>query len=778
MATQIEQIKRLIPADTYFREHWLDNWRDHGNSVCPFHGDDNASLQVDGKVAYCHGCGKRWDVVDLAKEFHHTDSLKDAIQGLVDEYDLKLVPEDRPRKPRADKWITYPYVDEGGALLFEVVRKPDKNFVQRRPDPENEGQWIYNLTGTRVVLYRLPEVLQAETVWLVEGEKDVDNLRSLGITATTIPRGAKGWRSATERHKAHLALAGKRAIICGDNDGPGREFVKAAEKTLQAVAGSVVVLELPGLPDKGDVSDFIEQHGADEARRLLLEFQENPPKRTESNSEPNTTPAASITQFIAELATVQAPEARFVKIDQIVKLISQQPEIGWSFYLKELVRAAPEVDQKVLADQIRKLSKRDSNGDGGGKFNPLAIVDHIRNRWGIISFHNDLYRFNGRCHERVDPQQLDNFSMTLLGTKVRGYYLKEIREVLAASCYISPELVNPRTHLCLQNAIVRFGKDGFHVDDGAQKYFTVQIAVDYDPEAECPLWLETLDYILPKEEQRLVQQIFGYCLSPTKNRELGFIFHGEGQNGKSVVAEVLEGVVGSVNCSALSLKDLDSNFRTAELQHKMVNFSNEVEAKGLVNDERLKTIISGQAITVERKNRDPFVLKPKAALIVTANSLPKTSDTSSAWTRRWIIIPFNQRIPDSRKELGRGARIVREEISGVFNWAIAGYLDLMEEGQFTLPQSSHAAKDEYAAEIDHTIEFVEEELSAIGGPEDQEGDSLKTIYARYNSWAKDNGYKPKGKKALSKLLQKHLYRELKKKGGWFMPGVFVRPSEI
>src|SRR5215831_17586936 len=90
----------------------------------------------------------------------------------------------------------YDYIDEGGTLLFQVVRRVGKRFQQRRPT--EDGRWIWNLNGVRRVLYRLPEILNADasgTIFVTEGEKDTDRLTELGLLATTNPGGAGKWRS-------------------------------------------------------------------------------------------------------------------------------------------------------------------------------------------------------------------------------------------------------------------------------------------------------------------------------------------------------------------------------------------------------------------------------------------------------------------------------------------------------------------------------------------------------------------------------------------------------
>ena len=89
----------------------------------------------------------------------------------------------------------YEYQDEQGNLLFQVVRSPQKKFMQRRPG--KDGEWINNTRGVRRVPYRLPELLAGveagAMIFIPEGEKDVENLRKLGLVATCNPMGAGKW---------------------------------------------------------------------------------------------------------------------------------------------------------------------------------------------------------------------------------------------------------------------------------------------------------------------------------------------------------------------------------------------------------------------------------------------------------------------------------------------------------------------------------------------------------------------------------------------------------
>lgn len=230
---------------------------------CPAHEDRKASLSValgaDGTLLLtCHaGCA----LADIA-----------AAVG------LKVSDLFPPREGGAAGRIaaTYDYRDEAGVLLFQVVRFAPKDFRQRRPD--GAGGWHWNLRGVSTVLYRLPELLAADaarTVYVTEGEKDVEALRRLGLTATCNPMGAGKWRPHYRG-----ALADRRVVILPDNDDPGRKHAADVERSLGGVALDVRVLALDGLPDRGDVSDWLAAgHTAAELEALARQGSGPKPER-------------------------------------------------------------------------------------------------------------------------------------------------------------------------------------------------------------------------------------------------------------------------------------------------------------------------------------------------------------------------------------------------------------------------------------------------------------------------------------------------------------------
>jgi putative DNA primase/helicase len=198
---------------------------------CPAHKDHNPSLSVtfrDGKILlHCHAGCSQGDVIA---------ALRDG--GLL---------RDSEQQTARVITATYDYTDEAGNLLYQIVRQEPKAFLQRRPD--GAGGWIWR-KGDRQVLYRLPEVLEAPIVFVVEGEKDVETLRGNGFVATTNSGGAKArWLdSYTE------TLRGRECILVPDNDRVGWERAAKIAKALLGTAARIRILDMPR--DYKDISDW------------------------------------------------------------------------------------------------------------------------------------------------------------------------------------------------------------------------------------------------------------------------------------------------------------------------------------------------------------------------------------------------------------------------------------------------------------------------------------------------------------------------------------------
>jgi len=224
-------------------------------ALCPGHDDRNRSLsikQTDGKLLL--KCFAGCETAAILKPL-----------GLVTK-DLFL----NGHKPKAEQRVIEAVYHYDG---FEVVRTNPKGFYQRRPD--GKGGYINNLKGITPTLYHadeLPEAIAAgKTIYVVEGEKDTDNVRKLGMAATCNPMGAGKWRDSYSE-----ALRGADLIIIPDADGPGRDHAAQVARSCYGKAARIRVLELPS--DSKDVSKWLDNGGdVEQLRRLASQCPEYEP---------------------------------------------------------------------------------------------------------------------------------------------------------------------------------------------------------------------------------------------------------------------------------------------------------------------------------------------------------------------------------------------------------------------------------------------------------------------------------------------------------------------
>lgn len=247
-----------------------DGWM----ALCPAHDDHQPSLKVwqEGDEVRVHcfaGCG--WQQVYAALGLQPTGPAmsEDGPSDFRDKTSGELLPI----------VARYEYREAAGGLCYVIGRTSPgregaKHFPTWRPDPSAPGRWQWGLGSGAAhprLLYRLPELIAAASsharVYVPEGEKDVESLRALGLAATCSPHGAGSWRD----EYAQSLLGVDLAVILPDNDEPGRRHGSQVAASLTRAGVPHVLVALPGLAEKGDVSDWIAAGGRRGALEALVE---------------------------------------------------------------------------------------------------------------------------------------------------------------------------------------------------------------------------------------------------------------------------------------------------------------------------------------------------------------------------------------------------------------------------------------------------------------------------------------------------------------------------
>lgn len=362
---------------------------------CPSHEDARQSLafaETDGRILlYCFaGCDPA-KVVSSAG-LCWSDLFDRAIQQPAGPTPLPPAcspPENGDNRPPERGIVAiYPYVDECGNLLYENIRYDPKDFRQRTFD--RRGAPVYDLRGVRRVPYRLPELqrnaVPGSTVFMCEGEKDVDAVRELGLTATNL----KNWSEEFNRY-----ISDTEVVILTDHDLPG---IKQAEKVARIVskaARSVKIVDLLAehpMPDKdgGDVSDWIcvatkeEDLSAEDLAEMLYVAVENADEWKETPD-----PAEF---FLIKPASQWLSEA---KVTPVPKMLA-----GEFWFEGELciLFADTNVGKSIFAVQVADAISRGKNIESGSH---LLAVETPPQRVCYFDFELTKKQLESRFAERV-----------------------------------------------------------------------------------------------------------------------------------------------------------------------------------------------------------------------------------------------------------------------------------------------------------------------------------------------------------------------------------------
>jgi len=235
---------------------------------CPFHDDHTPSLSINtvSGLFNCFGCGESGGFFDLYMQVKKVD-FNTALVELESISSITGKKSTRVKAKHAPRVVaTFYYHDETGQRRYWKKRyepgfgggRRTKSFVfyHDQNGHEKKGR------GGEPLLYNLHLLVKAPVdvpFFILEGEAKADVLTKWGLFATSLDSGGKSaWRNGFEKYFIDRAV-----YILPDNDTTGEEYCRGVADHLLAVADSVKILRLPGLPVKGDIIDWLKINGCD-----------------------------------------------------------------------------------------------------------------------------------------------------------------------------------------------------------------------------------------------------------------------------------------------------------------------------------------------------------------------------------------------------------------------------------------------------------------------------------------------------------------------------------
>ena len=327
-------------------------------------------------------------------------------------------------------------------------------------------------------------------------------------------------------------------------------------------------------------------------------------------------------------------------------------------------------------------------------------------------------------------------------------------------CWLSDR--KRRNYLSMKNCMVDLdalfaGKDESEVclPHSPQWFSSTQLDYPFDPGAESKKWQTYIERFCNGDEEMysLLQEWAGYLLLPSTDEQSFLMLEGEGGTGKTSFLTAMEAMLGTSNCSHLSLEDIGETFGLSSTIGKMANIAGDVGDGRLDGNEEaiLKRYTGGDTMRIRRMYVPSIDARPTAKLMMACNGRPKFRDKSGGLWRRMILIPVNRIIP--REERTKGMTEVgywAGEVSGIFNWALSGLARLLEQGGFSDCKAKNEAVDDYRHDVNPSLEFLELYLEPC------EHGSIRSIdiYQTYLHWCKSRNLNPLGERQFGKEMRR------------------------
>lgn len=284
-------------------------------------------------------------------------------------------------------------------------------------------------------------------------------------------------------------------------------------------------------------------------------------------------------------------------------------------------------------------------------------------------------------------------------------------------------------------------------------FTTTRLPYHYDPEATCPLWEAFLSDMLGAEYAALIQQWCGYLLRPDQSLQKFLLAVGDGANGKGVVFQVIERLIGPENCSHVPLVQFAKDFAMAATIGKVANITS--ESSGMVEleaENQLKAFTgSDLELDFNRKYKSNIRCKPTTKVMISTNALPRFHDKTDGTWRRIVLIPFNQTVPKERQIPNLAGQIADAELPGILNWAIQGLRSLNETGRFMEPSDYAALIEDYKRDCDPARAFL---LENYAWSPNAQGIAGLELYSEYKGYCERNGFRPIHEKLFGKQVAK------------------------
>lgn len=419
---------------------------------------------------------------------------------------------------------------------------------------------------------------------------------------------------------------------------------------------------------------------------------------------------------------------------------------------------------EIEAIDFRETLKIDDQTKIQQKHLVVLTIDEILrliklNDFGLCAKNDFVYLFNGAFWKPIDREEFRSF----LGKASARLGINEIeakhhafRDQLYKQFICTADAPKiketEKTLVNLQNGTLEVSETGFHLREHRREDFlTYQLQFAFEQKAEYPRFRAYLERVLPDAEmQKILAEYIAYCFTRHLKLEKCLFLYGTGANGKSVFFDIITALLGSENITSFSLNNLNEEHNRALMNNKLLNYSSELGGKKAIDSDLFKKLVSGEPVQCRLKYGQSFFSVRYAKLMFNCNELPRDVEFTHAFFRRFLIIPFSETIPENEQDSELAQRIIKDELSGVFNWILDGLNRLLKNKRFSDSDTVRKMLKDFREQSDSVQLFLSENDYQKST---DDFIRLKDLFSDYRQFCQDDNFRALNKTNFTKRLE-------------------------
>ena len=483
--------------------------------------------------------------------------------------------------------------------------------------------------------------------------------------------------------------------------------------------------------DKSDFDDLHKDFPIDEEQES-----KEPEKSEVKKNNNNFTPVETVEYYLA----IKRSDKQDIKnakkvLNYYLEDIPNQNPILWTLIAEDLQK-----DNFLNA----KLSGKDQYLFG---FFKILYDKAIEKKWQVAKDGETIYIYN-QYWIKIDFDLFKEF-LELVALKVgipeflyiNSKFIKTVYLQLKQSSFFRKMQHPNRTMINLKNGTLIINSRGvklstFHPDD----FLTYQLDFSYEKNRVNHQLLSFLDDVLPdKDTQKTLQQGIANLFIHSLKLEKVLFLYGTGANGKSVLFEIINGLLDPSLITHYSLESLvdSKGYERADLQNKLINYGSDINMLN-IDFGIFKLLVSGEPVQVRPIYKQPFIMHRYAKMAFNVNKIDDVNvEQTIGFFRRMIFVPFEQTIPKEKQDKNLHNKILLNK-AGILNWIIEGIEDVLANKEIFISKKCIDFLDNFKLESNLTARFVKE--FSIKSSTDKTI-SFQNMYNKFKDFCKNEGEK-------------------------------------